>query len=297
MKVTEEQFRQAKMFLYANARLLDRKRYEYHFEAGPAESVIAVLRAYQNEDGGFGNALEPDIRCPQSQPVPTEMALHVMDEVGLYDESIVRGIMRYFERSALPSGGLPLVGPDLHRYPYPPWWKDVPTNVASVNPTGSIVALLLKQQAVPVAVAGGPAWLEQAVRFLWDNLERINLSFYHDLIHVIAFLRQMPDDPRTAAALASLDRSLAAPGVIERDPHAGGYVHKVLDWVTEPDSYCAKFVDAETLALHLDAMVAGQQPDGGWPISWEALSPAATMEWRGWATVNRLTTLKAHGRL
>jgi hypothetical protein len=65
----------AKEFIYKNARLLDRKRYEFHFEGGTKEEVISVLRAYQNQDGGFGNALEPDIRCPQSQPVPTEMAL------------------------------------------------------------------------------------------------------------------------------------------------------------------------------------------------------------------------------
>jgi hypothetical protein len=75
----------AKDFLYKNARLLDRKRYEYHFEGGSSVEVINVLKAYQNEDGGFGNALEPDIRCPQSQPVPTEMALTIMEEVGFFE--------------------------------------------------------------------------------------------------------------------------------------------------------------------------------------------------------------------
>lgn len=69
----------AKSFLYQNARLLDRRRYEYFFEEGTKEAVIEALRPYQNRDGGFGNALEPDIRCPHSQPVPTEMALTIMD--------------------------------------------------------------------------------------------------------------------------------------------------------------------------------------------------------------------------
>ena len=38
------------------------------FEDGPAEPVIEALRGYRNPDGGFGHALEPDVRCPSSQP-------------------------------------------------------------------------------------------------------------------------------------------------------------------------------------------------------------------------------------
>ncbi|MDF2715684.1 MAG: terpenoid cyclase/protein prenyltransferase alpha-alpha toroid [Paenibacillus sp.] len=85
----------ARRFIYGNARLLDRKRYEYHFEEGSAESVVEALRAYQNHDGGFGNALEPDIRCPHSQPVPTEMALAIMEEVDRFDERILEGVAAY----------------------------------------------------------------------------------------------------------------------------------------------------------------------------------------------------------
>lgn len=59
-------------YMYSNARLLDRRRYEFHFGNGSAEAVIDALRPYQNADGGFGGALEPDIvillasRCQQS---------------------------------------------------------------------------------------------------------------------------------------------------------------------------------------------------------------------------------------
>ena len=52
-------FEQAKAFIWKNARLLERRQFAYHFEGGSREGVVAVLRAYQNSDGGFGNALEP----------------------------------------------------------------------------------------------------------------------------------------------------------------------------------------------------------------------------------------------
>ncbi len=47
-----------KKFIYQNARLIDRRRFEYFFEGGTQDAVIDALRSYQNEDGGFGNALE-----------------------------------------------------------------------------------------------------------------------------------------------------------------------------------------------------------------------------------------------
>lgn len=67
MKLDRSRFMKAREFVYANARLLDRRRFEYHFEQGKAHPVLDALRAYQNSDGGFGSALEPDIRTPCSQ--------------------------------------------------------------------------------------------------------------------------------------------------------------------------------------------------------------------------------------
>jgi hypothetical protein len=43
-------------------------------------SVVDALRGYRNPDGGFGHALEPDLRCPGSQPAPTLYALEMLGE-------------------------------------------------------------------------------------------------------------------------------------------------------------------------------------------------------------------------
>lgn len=137
----------AKDFIYNNARLLDRKRYEYHCKGGSNKEVIDVLRAYQNQDGGFGNALEPDIRCPQSQPVPTELALTIMEEVGCYDPHIMKGIVRYLQNVTLQDGGIPYVFRSASDYPHAPWWKIEVDDRPSINPTGIIIGLLYKQKA------------------------------------------------------------------------------------------------------------------------------------------------------
>lgn len=79
----------ARDFVLANGRLLDKRRFGFLWEGGTASEVLVALRPYQNADGGFGQALEPDMRCSASQPVATEQALHVLDEIGLFDPGIV----------------------------------------------------------------------------------------------------------------------------------------------------------------------------------------------------------------
>ena len=85
----------AQTFLLNNGRLLERHLFGYLFapdsQPGSRDKVINALKAYQNEDGGFGNALEPDKRTSFSQPIDQESALKVMDEVGLNGE-IVEGM-------------------------------------------------------------------------------------------------------------------------------------------------------------------------------------------------------------
>jgi hypothetical protein len=63
----------ARQFIFANARLLDRYRAAVLLDGAPADAVVQALRAYRNPDGGFGHALEPDVRTPHSE---TTAALH-----------------------------------------------------------------------------------------------------------------------------------------------------------------------------------------------------------------------------
>jgi len=56
----------AENFIWSAARLVERHRYSMLFADGPAEPVVETLRGYRNPDGGFGHALEPDLRCPGS---------------------------------------------------------------------------------------------------------------------------------------------------------------------------------------------------------------------------------------
>lgn len=286
----------AKKFIYSNARLLDRRRFEYFFEGGSKEAVISALAAYQNDDGGFGNALEPDIRCPHSQPVPTEVALAIMDEIECFDRKMIQGIVQYLRKITVQDGGFPLAFRELNDYPHAPWWTVKEDETASMNPTGSIIGLLLKQNVV--TDYRNEEWHQKTLQYLWDYMEHEQPGDYHDCMHWIVFLEHAPDRSRAERILETkVNPWLEKVGTIERNPEAAGYVHKVLDWAPTRDSYAAKFISEEDFQIHLSHLVQSQEEDGGWPISWPEVSPAALMEWRGWITVDRLITLKSFGVL
>jgi hypothetical protein len=53
----------------------------------------------------------------------------------------------------------------------------------------------------------------------------------------------------------------------------------------------------ELLDAHLDALEARQQPDGGWPVTWDPPAGVAALEWRGRLTIDALIKLQAYGRI
>lgn len=76
--LSKEAFETARRFIKTIARPLEVKRFRYHFEGASDESLLAVLGEYQNADGGFGNALEPDLRANESSVLCTSIAFQIL---------------------------------------------------------------------------------------------------------------------------------------------------------------------------------------------------------------------------
>lgn len=81
-QLRHESFDQARHFIKTQARPLDRALFEHRFEGAPAETVLSQLALFQNADGGFGRALEPDLRTPSSSALATGIGLRLLKELG-----------------------------------------------------------------------------------------------------------------------------------------------------------------------------------------------------------------------
>ena len=110
MKKTPD-FDAAADFLAARARVLDRRVFQRLFCGGAAEPVRDAVAAYRNADGGFGHALEPDLRAAASQPAAVEMALRIMDLADAWDERLVRDAIDWLAAIAPAEGGATFVVP------------------------------------------------------------------------------------------------------------------------------------------------------------------------------------------
>lgn len=137
----------ARNFIYRNARPLDVARWKYLFEDGRQEDVIIALTCYQNDDGGFGHALEPDCWNEESSPVQTWVATEIIKEIHLEDKThpLIQGILRYLSSGKHFNGHTwwnTIVSND--RYPHAPWWTHDIAQESSYNPTASLLGFIIK---------------------------------------------------------------------------------------------------------------------------------------------------------
>jgi hypothetical protein len=278
----------AEEFIWKNARLLERCLFAYHFKGGSRERVLTALRAYQNVDGGFGHALEPDIRCPDSQPVAVQHALEFLDEVG-FEAEMVQRACDYLVTITTSEGGAPWLLPSALHYPRAPWWNTVDNPPASLNPTAAIAGLLHKNRVQH-------AWLDRATAYCWSRIAGWQPTEMHEMGVVLTFLYYAPDRQRAEQELSRLIEPMFAAGLVA-DAHTTGYVRKPLDWAPTPQHPLRKYFRQGEIQANLDVLVAGQQADGGWNMTWPAISPGCELEWRGWITLGTLQTLQANGRL
>ena len=280
----------ATSFIAANARIVDRRRFDRMFGDGAAQPVRDAVAAYRNGDGGFGYALEPDCRAPGSQPLAVDMALRIMDEADAWDETLARGACDWLAAVAPAGGGAAFVEPTLTGWPNAPWWMPEPGHPASVITTGLIASTLyIRGFSHP--------WLDQATELMWTLIDAMAEPGPYDMRAVFTFLQHVPDRDRARQVFGQVGPQIIERKLVTLDPEAPGEVHLPLDFAPEPDSLGRELFDEAVIKAHLDHLAQAQREDGGWMFNWLAWSPAAERDWRGFLTVDALRILRANGHL
>jgi hypothetical protein len=181
----------AERFVLANARLLDRHRLAVLLHRAPVTPVLDALRAYRNPDGGFGHALEPDVRGPGSEPVATLHALEVLAEIEALDDPTLTGVGAWVASIADPDGGVPFVLPAAAAYPHAPWM--VPSEGGS-HLTFAIAGALWE-------AGSSEPWLQRATEWCWAKLERPDELTAYWVKFSLDFLDRAPDHTRARTAI------------------------------------------------------------------------------------------------
>ena len=114
-----------KYWMHRNAREVELSLWNYFFENGSRRDVADALSWYQNEDGGFGYALDADNWNPDSNPYQTSMAIRILRNIGFTDmeHPVCQGIFRYlYSEKDLMDYGWRFCIPTNDNFPHAPWW-------------------------------------------------------------------------------------------------------------------------------------------------------------------------------
>jgi len=306
-ELSREAFARARQFLMTQSRPLERELFRHRFEGATMEGVLDELARFQNEDGGFGRALEPDSRTPSSSALATGIGLRMLRELEcIADHPMVRKavafvITTYDEEVQ----GWRAVSPDTNSFPHAPWWHDE---------DGSLAQLFDRFRIIPRALIVGslhhfsrhvlPGWLdemtEETVRYI-EMVELLGEGGGSDLQYAIS-LAEAKNLPQHYAKRLEARIREAIPTVVVRDPTQwDSYCITPLRIVSSPQSLGANLIHDE-LQRHLDYQITRQTPEGSWRPTWSwgetypEVWAKVELEWRGHLTLEALTQLHAFAR-
>lgn len=287
-----------KSYLQEHARKLDLYVYEYLFEGASPQRVLNELATYQNADGGFGKALEPDLRLPDSSALATVVAFQYLSLIDASpDDELVTKAIRYLMDSYDGTRpGWTNIPPTADRFPRAPWWHYESAQIWAEwgNPSAEIFGYLLKY----ADVAQDGEFVQRLSKQALRRLHEIDEPEPHEVKCYIR-LHEL--------ATEELQRQLHGPlathikRAAKTDPNDWhGYVATPLTFVTSLKSPFAYLFDEQLLLEDAERLRRQMVDDSHWEPTWEWGQfdddwAVARVEWSGKITVENLRLLSAFG--
>jgi hypothetical protein len=271
--------RKARDFVFGNGVLWERALFGYLFEGGSIERVHQCLLCYKNADGGWGNGLEHDLKCPDSNPLQLEYLLSVIRDTGLPPGRILGGAVSWLENNRHEDGSLK--NPDtLRDYPLMPWWAEWGGQSAPDSIVGNLTRLGLVT----------PSLAESTRRWVQANLtlEKVQANDWLFMAyHAHDYFMNVSDFPNLETYRKATLENIAA--LAERAPEKQYFV--LFQFAPKPDSPVAQAVSQSVIERNLDYLASSQRDDGGWD------DEHGLKYWQSYMSMVALLALKNYGRL
>jgi len=303
-KMRLDQWKQARTFLQQHARPLEWQLFRFRFEEGAPRDVLDALEPFSNSDGGFGNALEPDVRTPSSSALATALALRILDELqsAIAGDRIRIAIHYLIDSFEEDLQAWRVVPTDTNTYPHAPWWHDEEGSLLTafdgfrIIPRALVLGLLHRYRtAVPTR------WLDRltdATLLHIDSLDVLGEGGGSDLEYV-SFLAQTPGVPGQERLIARVRQAVAE--TVSRDSSEwSSYCITPLKAAPTPRTPGAEQI-ADLVDRQIVHLLETQAESGCWNPTWSWFGAypeaweLAKREWQGIITLDTLTSLRAYG--
>ncbi|HEY3465410.1 MAG TPA: hypothetical protein VGL47_09780 [Amycolatopsis sp.] len=286
----------AASFMATHARLLDRRRFELLSGETTPDAVLAAVDGYRNADGGYGWGLEPDLRAPESQPGGALHAFEVFEEIGPVTTPHAARLCDWLASVSRPDGGLPFALPVADPAGCAPFWAQADPTVATLQSTAFTTGVALRVARHDPAVREHP-WLAAATEYCFREIRGLT-----EAPHAIAlsFAVRFADaacdfHPEATALLEHLGAFLPPDGLVPVAGGSEGESLRALDFAPLPDRPSRALFKDDVIEAEIRRLADEQHDDGGWRVDFASFSPAAALEWQGYATVRAVSLLQRHG--
>ena len=286
----------AKKFIIQNARPLELAVYKQCFENESNKAVVDELLKFQNADGGFGNALEPDFFNPNSSPIATNDAIITLCRVNALDRDsdIVKGIVKYLEShdSFDEDKKRWLFAIDSNKdYPHAIWWEKKGDGISGFNPSISLAAFMVcygnRTSLYEEIIKEGFEYFENAEEVSGDSLKCFLLTY--ELLKINGVSNIIDLEHFKDLLCKAIDNSVCK----DTKKYGVEYVPMPSDFFS--GSYWG-FITPEIkslIAAEKDILGKLQMEDGGFDITWKWYTPYPEFEqarawWRPRITIEKL---------
>lgn len=286
-------------FLAGHGRVLDRRRLDVLINGGVGDrrALLAAVDAYRNPDGGYGWGLEPDCRAAESQPAGALHALEVFVEAAPTPTRQAGELLDWLAAVSLPDGSLSFALPMRDPTACAPFWAQADPREPSLQITAAVAAQAHRLARHDQAVRDHP-WLAGATAFCLDRIRALTgAPVAYELSFALGLLDAAADThPEALDLLDGVSRYVPSDGRLAVAGGAEGETLHLLDLAPRPGRPVRELFATDAVERDLDRVEAGQAEDGGWRVDFASFSPAAALEWRGYATVGTIALLRANGR-
>ncbi|MCA9521617.1 MAG: hypothetical protein KC609_11620 [Myxococcales bacterium] len=302
--LTRDALDRALSFLSNQGRPLERALTAWTLGHAGSEAVLTALDVFQQPDGGFGAALEPDFQLPGASVLATTVGLQHLSAIGAAatDRRVIAAL-GYLARTYDPElASWPLVPKNADDAPHAPWWS-VGDDFAEKwryfqgNPKPEVAGYLLTWPSLAPPTLSSVA--EQAIAWLESWTDEVEM---HDLVCFVRLL----ETPALAEGLRARLRERLTPAVeaaVATSPEQwASYGLQPLEVAASPSATFASSL-ADALEANLDWLLTQQGDDGAWAPSWSWFGlydeswPTAERAWKSILTAKALGRLSAFGRL
>lgn len=303
-KLTQESFEKAKEWILENGRPLEKALVKFHFDNESSQRVISALKTFQNEDGGFGNAMEPDLRTPASSILGTSIAFQVLRSLKIenIDLDIIKSAIQFILTNYHEADqSWRIIPKEAENSPHAPWWNQTDREVNfqdfHLNPVAEILGYLYDyKDIVPGEII---STLSAKVHTKLKNLKEIEM---HDFL----CCKRLSESKNLADTFKQEVESelirLLDSCIVKDSSKWGGYGLHPLQVADSPDSVFFDKLE-RPVEENLDYEIDTQGSSGVWfpTWSWGDNFPnewnKAKNEWTGIITLDKLKVLRTFGRI